>query len=135
MSKDANLREKVSHGKLFLQGVQVGQQGIDLLRVQVRLRWHHVTPVQDRCADPFIVGGCAAGQVGTLEDALQRRSMQLVVQAIVVALSAVGLECGMSVGFAGCQLREGLGVVQRGAAAGSGTKHKHAKDPRWGEDS
>ena len=112
-SFDAKAREEMREGRygllLILEGVEVGEEVVDLYGVKVGLRGHEVAAVEDRGGHAVVVGGGAAMQVGLLVDAEQRWAVQVAGGAVVVAERAVGLKGGVAEVLLGRELIERRG--------------------------
>jgi hypothetical protein len=76
--------------------MQVGEQIVDVLRVHIGLRRHQAVAMQNGVGYALIVGWSATVQLLFLEDAAQRRPVQQVVGAVIVALRAVRLKDDMA---------------------------------------
>jgi hypothetical protein len=81
--------------------VEIGEDIIEVLRVEVGIRRHEAVAMQYGCGHAIIVGGSAAGQVLLLEDAEQRWAMQGAGGAVIVALSTASLEDDVAVRLLG----------------------------------
>jgi hypothetical protein len=110
--------------------MKVGQEIVELLRavprVEIGLCWHEVAAVEDGGSYTLIVGGSATGEVGLLEHAEERWTVQRAGNAVIVALCATGLEDLMAAALLGVELIERC-RWRRGPAAekqGTGSKEK-----------
>jgi hypothetical protein len=72
--------------------MQIGQQVVEVLPIEIGHGRHQVAAMQDGFGHALVRGRCAAVQRLLLEDAQQRWPMQGRIDAIVMALRAVGLE-------------------------------------------
>jgi hypothetical protein len=72
--------------------VEVGEQVLEVVGIGFGRCGHEVVAVEDDCGDAFVIGGSAAGHVGFFVEAEQRRAVQRVRLAVVMALRAVRLK-------------------------------------------
>jgi hypothetical protein len=77
--------------------------------IQGGLGRHHVATVEDGGGDAGVGSGGSAGEVGLFEDAEKRWAVEWAGFAIVVALSAVGLEDLVATGLLRRELAERRG--------------------------